>query len=59
MSSRLLSKNVKLCKTNLTCCLYRCETVFVTLRPVCSLSAAEDMVLRRVFGSETEEVARG
>jgi hypothetical protein len=39
--------------------LYGCETWSLILREECRLRAFENRVLRRIFGSKTDEVTRG
>jgi len=59
LSSRLLSKNVKI-KIHrtiiLVVVLYGCETWSLTLREERKLRVFENMVLRRIFGSRSDEV---
>ena len=59
LSSRLLSKNskIKIYRTIiLTVVLYGCETWSLTLREKRRLRVFENMVLRRIFGSNRDEV---
>jgi hypothetical protein len=59
LSSRLLSKNVKIgiCKTIiLPVVLYRCETWPLTLKEKHRLRMFENKVLKRIFGTERDEV---
>jgi len=39
--------------------LFGCETLFLTLREEHKLRVFENMVLRRIYGLKTEEVAGG
>jgi hypothetical protein len=58
-SSSLLSKNVKLeiyRTIILLVVLYGCETWSLTLRDECRLRVFENRVLRRIFGTERDEV---
>jgi hypothetical protein len=59
LSSRLLSKNVKI-KIHRTIMLpvvlYGCETWSLTLKEECRLRVFENKVLRRIFGSQRDNV---
>jgi hypothetical protein len=62
LSSRLLSRNVKIkiYKTiMLPVVLYGCETWSLTLREEHRLRVFENRVLRRIFGSQRDEVTGG
>jgi hypothetical protein len=59
LSSRLLSKNIKIRIYKaiiLPVVLYGCETWSLTLREEHRLRAFENRVLRKIFGSKTDEV---
>jgi hypothetical protein len=62
MDSRLLSKNViiRIYRTIIfPVVLYGCETWSLTLREEHRLSVFENTVLRRIFGSNRDEVTGG
>jgi hypothetical protein len=60
LSSRLLSKYIKTCKTIiLLLVLYECETWSLILREEHGLWVFENRVLRRIFGPKREEVVGG
>jgi hypothetical protein len=59
LTSRLLSENIKIRiykSTILLVVLYWCETWSLTLREEHSLRVFENRVLRRIFGTKTDEV---
>jgi hypothetical protein len=59
LSSTLLSKSVKIKiyrTTILPVVLYGCKTWSLTLREQCRLRVFENMMLRRIFGPERDEV---
>jgi hypothetical protein len=57
LSSRLLSKNLKIYKTIiLPVVLYRCETWSLILKEEHRLGVFENRALRRIFGQERDEV---
>ena len=61
LSSSLLSKNLKIKVYRiiiLPVVLYGCETWSLTLREERRLRVFENRVLRRIFGSERDEVTR-
>ena len=61
LSSSLLSKSVKINIHRaiiLPVVLYGCETWSLTLREKCRLRVFESRVLRRIFGSEMDEITR-
>jgi hypothetical protein len=59
LSSRLLSKNIKIRILTLSVVLYGCETWFLTLRKKHTLRVFEDRVLRRIFGPKRDGVMGG
>jgi len=60
LSSSLLSKNlkIKVYRTIILPVFYGCETWSLTLREKRRLREFENRVLRRIFGSKRDEVAR-
>jgi len=56
LSSRLLSKYLKIKIYNFACGLYGCETWSLILREERKLRVFENVVLRRIFGSRMDEV---
>jgi len=57
LSSRLLSKNLKIKIYILPVVLYGCKTWLLTLREESKLRVFENKVLRRIFGPRRDEVA--
>jgi hypothetical protein len=59
LSSSLLSKSVKIKiyrSITLPVVLYGCKTWWLTMREECWLRVFENVVLRRIFGPERDEV---